>query len=98
MRFIISTVAKAVLLAAALIVPQVARAADPGWGFYGGDQGGQRYSAARQITPANVTNLRVAWTYSNGDLVTKADAMKRASFENTPIIAEGRLYTCSAFN
>jgi quinoprotein glucose dehydrogenase len=89
--------AKAIILAGVLIAPQ-ARAAEPGWGFYGGDAGGQRYSAARQITPANVAKLSVAWTYSNGDLVSKAGVIKRASFENTPILAEGRLYTCSAFN
>jgi quinoprotein glucose dehydrogenase len=66
--------------------------------YYGGDAGGQRYSAARQITPANVKDLAVAWTYSTGDLTRHADAMKRASFENTPILAEGRLYVCSQFN
>src|ERR1043166_6336806 len=73
-------------------------AAEPGWMYYGGDQAGQRYSAAKQITPANVRNLAVAWTFSTGDLKTKGEAMKRASFENTPILAEGQLYVCSQFN
>ena len=72
--------------------------ADPGWPTYGGDQGGQRFSAARQITPANVGKLGVAWSYSTGDMVRHAGAMKRASFENTPILAGGRLYVCSPFN
>src|SRR6185437_13740144 len=75
-----------------------ARAAEPGWTYYGGDAGGQRYSAAKQVTPANVRDLAVAWTYSTGDLKTKGDAMRRASFEDTPILAEGRLYVCSPFN
>jgi quinoprotein glucose dehydrogenase len=73
-------------------------AAEPGWPAYGGDEGGQRYSAAAQIAPSNVGNLSVAWTYSTGDLATKGDVIKRASFEDTPILAEGRLYICSAFN
>ena len=85
-------------VATALIIPGLCRAAEPGWGFYGGDQGGQRYSAARQITPGNVVHLGVAWRYSTGDMTSHADAMKRASFENTPILAEGRLYICSPFN
>ena len=38
-----------------LVSPAVA---DTGWSQYGGDQGGQRHSAATQITPANVTGLR----------------------------------------
>ncbi|HVP84774.1 MAG TPA: pyrroloquinoline quinone-dependent dehydrogenase [Rhizomicrobium sp.] len=75
-----------------------ATAAEPGWPAYGGDQGGQRYSAARQITPANVTRLTQAWSYSTGDMTTKGAAMKRASFEDTPILADGRLYVCSPFN
>src|ERR1700688_346302 len=83
-------------VAAALVAPTLA--ADPGWPAYGGDAGGQRFSAARQITPANVATLTVAWTFSTGDLATHSGVMKRASFENTPILAEGRLYICSPFN
>lgn len=85
-------------IAAALILPGLACAKDPGWPAYGGDPGGQRFSAAAQITPANVGTLTEAWRYSTGDMTTHADAMKRASFENTPILAEGRLYVCSPFN
>jgi quinoprotein glucose dehydrogenase len=89
----------AVLLAAAFAATP-AIAADPpsGWTDYGGDAGGQRFSTARQITPANVSRLTVAWSFSTGDLTTHAGVMKRASFENTPILAEGRLYVCSPFN
>src|SRR5579871_522518 len=75
-----------------------ALADEAGWQFYGGDQGGKRYSAARQITPANVTRLGIAWTYSTRDLTTKGDAIRNASFEDTPILAEGRLYVCSPFS
>src|SRR5882724_1895528 len=84
------------IVAAALVAPTLA--ADPGWPTYGGDQGGQRFSPARQITPANVAKLTVAWTFSTGDMTTHVDVMKRASFEKTPILAEGRLYVCSPFN
>jgi len=38
----------------------------------------------------------VAWTFSTGELADPA--IKRAAFENTPILAEGRLYVCSSFN
>ena len=74
------------------------RAQDGGWGYYGGDQGGQRFSPARQITPANVHNLAPAWTFSTHDVATKGAAIRHASFENTPILAGGRLYVCSPFN
>ena len=93
----IRDVAVGLALAAVLLAP-CAHAADAGWGQYGGDAGGQRFSPARQITPANVTKLTRAWSFSTGDMATKGDVMKRASFENTPILAEGRLYVCSPFN
>lgn len=78
------------LAVAGLLGISGACAADqPGWAFYGGDQGGQRFSAARQITRANVTNLQIAWTYSTRDMATKGAATKHASFEDTPILADG---------
>src|SRR5262244_1636080 len=86
------------VVAVALIVPTLGHCAEPGWPAYGGDQGGQRYSSARQITPENVGKLSVAWTFSTGDMAMKGAAMQRASFENTPILADGRLYVCSPFN
>jgi quinoprotein glucose dehydrogenase len=76
----------------------VARAADTDWPSYGGDPGGQKFSAAAQITPANVGQLEVAWTYSTGESARHGKALEHASFENTPILAEGRLYVCSQFN
>src|ERR1700760_942472 len=90
-------VAVGALVAAVLLAPR-GPAAEAGWGAYGGDVGGQRFSSARQITPANVAKLTQAWSFSTGDMATKGDVMKRASFENTPILAEGRLYVCSPFN
>ena len=76
----------------------VAPAPDVDWPFYGGDQGGQRYSGTAQITPQNVAALTVAWTYSTGDVASKGPALKHSAFENTPIMAGGRLYVCSPFN
>ncbi|MDE2487845.1 MAG: pyrroloquinoline quinone-dependent dehydrogenase [Alphaproteobacteria bacterium] len=95
-----SALATAGLLALSACAPQgprsVARAPDVGWPFYGGDAGGQRFSTAGQITPANVKDLKVAWTFSTG--AAAGHSLKRASFEDTPILAGGRLYTCSQFD
>ncbi|HEU4550342.1 MAG TPA: pyrroloquinoline quinone-dependent dehydrogenase, partial [Rhizomicrobium sp.] len=70
----------------------------PGWGQYGGDAGGQRFSPAAQITPANVSRLTEVWRYATDNAAIKGKAMGAASFENTPILDDGRLYTCSPFN
>ena len=76
----------------------IAAAPDVDWPFYGGDAGGQRYSSAGQITPANVTALKVAWTYSTGEMQRHPKDIEHASFENTPILAGGRLYVCSQYD
>ncbi len=83
-------------LSAVLAAPVAAQ--EPGWQYYGGDQGGQRYSSAAQIRPGNVGSLQQAWSYSTGDLTTRADVINAASFEDTPILAGGRVYVCSPFN
>jgi quinoprotein glucose dehydrogenase len=75
-----------------------AHAAAPGWGQYGGDAGGQRFSPAAQITPANVSRLTEVWRYATDNAAIAGKAMGAASFENTPILDDGRLYTCSPFN
>ncbi|TMV82710.1 membrane-bound PQQ-dependent dehydrogenase, glucose/quinate/shikimate family, partial [Thioclava sp. BHET1] len=38
------------------------------WETYGGNGKGQRFAGLTQITPANVKNLKVAWTFHTGDV------------------------------
>ncbi|MGB9428955.1 MAG: pyrroloquinoline quinone-dependent dehydrogenase [Gammaproteobacteria bacterium] len=73
----------------------VAAAPDTGWAYYGGDAGGTRYSTLSQITPENVRNLKVAWTFRTGDLGAgfPGDEWKsHMTFETTPILYDGTLY------
>jgi quinoprotein glucose dehydrogenase len=86
------------LLGVLLGAAGTARAAEPGWPTYGGDQGGQRYSGAAQITRANVGRLTQVWSFSTGDMASKGAAMHRASFEVTPVLDDGRLFLCSPFD
>ncbi|MGY9047350.1 MAG: PQQ-dependent dehydrogenase, methanol/ethanol family, partial [Rhodobacterales bacterium] len=47
----------------------IERMADPGqWVIQTGDYANQRYSELDQITPANVGDLQIAWTFSTGVL------------------------------
>lgn len=71
---------------------------DPGWGSYGHDPGGTRYSPLRQITAANVAKLKPAWTYHTGALEPATDLNGKAAFESTPILVEGQLYVTTPFN
>jgi quinoprotein glucose dehydrogenase len=80
----------------------VVAAADPaastGWRAYGGDPGGSRFSAASEITPANVASLEVAWEYRTRAFEGREDVRGRTAFENTPILVDDKLVLCSPFN
>jgi quinoprotein glucose dehydrogenase len=89
--------ARMAIVAVGLAMAAPCAAAEPGWPAYGGDQGGQRHSSATQITPANVTDLRQAWSYSTGAMTRHKAAISKSAFENTPILNEGKLFVCSAF-
>src|SRR4051794_20320114 len=67
---------------------------DGDWRAYGRTQFGQRYSPLKQITPDNVGNLKVAWTFRTGDVSTPDDSGE-TTFEVTPIKVRDTLYLCS---
>jgi quinoprotein glucose dehydrogenase len=67
------------------------------WPAWGGTQSGQRYSTLGQITPKNVSGLKVAWIAHTRDLPTGVGIGKYAA-ETTPIKLGNRLYLCSARN
>lgn len=66
-----------------------------GWPVYGGDAGGARFSPLTQITPANVANLEVAWTFHTGDVLDGSTTMGKSAFQNTPVLLGDTLYVCS---
>lgn len=67
------------------------------WVAYGRDNDATRYSPAAQITPANVKDLKVAWTYHTGDL-PPPDKVNKWGAQNTPSMIGDGLYVCSATN
>lgn len=89
-------------LGAFAIVTALSCAATPvaaqGWPDYGGDAGGTRYSAARQITRENVGELTLAWTYHTGEAERRGDDFQRSATEVTPILADGKLVFCTPFD
>jgi len=90
--------AAALLAACARAPAPVAPAPDQEWAHYGADEGGQRFSPAAQVTPANVRDLKVAWRFSTGDLLRDRKAIHRSAFEDTPIMAGGRVYVETPLN
>lgn len=69
-----------------------------GWPSYGGDEGGNRYSAADQINRDNVGALEPAWLHQTGTFEGREAARHRASFQTTPILVDDALILCTQFN
>jgi quinoprotein glucose dehydrogenase len=65
------------------------------WRTYGHDYGDSRYSPLSDITPANVSGLKPAWTYH----MRPPDRAARgfASSENTPIVVDGIMYVSTPY-
>ena len=64
------------------------------WIAYGGTQAGQRYSPLKQITPENVKQLRVVWSYHTGDIRGPNDPVE-TTYEVTPLMIGGTVYLCT---
>jgi quinoprotein glucose dehydrogenase len=64
------------------------------WPAYGRTQEGTRYSPLQQITPENVKDLQVAWTFRTGDMKGPNDPGEITN-EVTPIKIGDLLYLCS---
>jgi quinoprotein glucose dehydrogenase len=70
----------------------------PGWPEYGNDPGGTRYSPAMQINRKNVSQLKIAWTYRTGAMDVDTKMVRKAAFESTPILVDGRLFLTTPYD
>jgi alcohol dehydrogenase (cytochrome c) len=74
------------VLTATLNVPPSALCVTPvadNWPSYNGDYSGRRFSSLKQITPANVHNLRAQWAFHS---------QNSNSMEVTPVVFSGVMY------
>ena len=67
------------------------------WSAYGRSGYGDRYAPAAQITPANISGLKEAWTYHTGDFKGPTDPGEIAN-EVTPLKVNDMLYLCTPHN
>jgi quinoprotein glucose dehydrogenase len=70
---------------------------DGEWHAYGRTVAGDRYSPLTQITPQNVSNLKVAWTYHTGDIRGPNDPGE-ATYEVTPLMIDNTVDICTPHN
>lgn len=67
---------------------------DGDWRGYGRSNFGDRYSPLTQITPDNVKNLKVAWTYHTGDKKGPSDP-NETTYELTPLKIGDTVFICT---
>jgi quinoprotein glucose dehydrogenase len=67
------------------------------WAAYGRTSFGQRYSPLDQITPENVSQLEVAWSYQTGEMRDENDPGE-TTYEVTPLMVNNTLYICTPFS
>ncbi|MCW4591681.1 glucose/quinate/shikimate family membrane-bound PQQ-dependent dehydrogenase [Gluconacetobacter entanii] len=67
---------------------------DADWQAYGRTEFGDRFSPLKQITAANVSKLKVAWTFRTGDMRGPGDPGETTD-EVTPIKIRDTVYLCS---
>jgi quinoprotein glucose dehydrogenase len=72
------------------------------WPVYGGDPGGMKYSALRDINRDNIAGLTRTWTWATGDVpIAQSDstaASRPGTFQATPLMIRDTLYLPTPLN
>ena len=68
------------------------------WPFYGGDQGGTKFSPLNDINKATVSRLAVAWEWKTGEKALDTYGTRPGSFQTTPLMIDNVLYFSTPYN
>ena len=70
------------------------------WPTYGGTYANARYSPLDQITPDNVSRLRIAWRWTSPDqaLRDRDPPLETFANEGTPVMVNGMLYVSTSLS
>ena len=61
------------------------------WPYYGGDQGGMKFSSLTDINASNVSQLRVVWQWKHWETAMPEYGTMPGFFEATPLMLDGVL-------
>jgi quinoprotein glucose dehydrogenase len=68
------------------------------WLYYGGDQGGTKYSPLADINSGNLQRLQVAWQWKHWETPLKEYDTVPGFNESTPLMIDGVLYVTTPYN
>lgn len=88
----------AILVTGALVAAQQQSSSQVDWLYYGGDQGGTKYSPLADIRPDNLPRLQVAWQWKHWETPLKEYDTVPGFNESTPLMVDGVLYVTTPYN
>src|SRR5438093_5820690 len=68
------------------------------WLYYGGDQGGMKFSPLTDINADNVQQLQLAWQWKHWETPLSEYGTIPGFFEATPLMIDGVLYVTTPYN
>ena len=68
------------------------------WPFYGGDQGGTKYSPLTDVNASTVARLGVAWEWSPREKALQPFGTRPGNFQATPLMIDNVLYLSTPYN
>jgi len=68
------------------------------WPSYAADNAATHYSPLTDITPANVSQLAMAWEWSPGEKALQEFGAQPGNFQNTPLMIDNVLYVSTMYN
>jgi quinoprotein glucose dehydrogenase len=68
------------------------------WPFYGGDQGGMKYSPLTDVSASTVSRLGVAWEWSPREKALSQFGTRPGNFQATPLMIDNVLYFSTPYN
>lgn len=68
------------------------------WPYYGGDQGGTKYSSLTDIAVDSVQRLKPAWQWTHFDVPMQEWGTTPGQFEAVPLMLDGVLYVTTPYN
>jgi quinoprotein glucose dehydrogenase len=74
------------------------RASEQEWPFYGGDQGGMKYSPLTGVSASTVKQLAVAWEWPTREKALDAFGTRPGNFQVTPLMIGNVLYLSTPYN
>src|SRR5690242_15678144 len=67
------------------------------WPQPAGDQAASHYSALDQITPANVSRLKIAWEWAPNERNLPQFGTRPGAFQSTPIVIDNVMYVSTMY-